>query len=325
MTTNKLDGLSLWLRQGGDIKLTSGRLIDYCKNNAGTGTLTHKLMDGLTWQGTFDNGESPVSMVGAKNVAKAWEEAGGQFIPVVVPRGLKGEAQAHGQLARQFGYLLVDLEPYDGFWDKAPYNQIEWYTRELRQEAPDAYLVLQADPRLAPWEQIDGYEQCKYFDALCNQHYVGWTSVGWTSWSQEVARFREIQAEAVKANPSIEMYATLYNADALIPALNFGQAIANECYGFNIFALASASYMATPDRLEPFKRMNFQFKKRVGKPEPEPKPSVDWRAVSLANFRHLHQWAVRDAIAAAMRQEAVEREMTELGFEIPVWSPDQLK
>lgn len=322
---NPLDGLSYWLRQGGDLRSLARpadqQLIDFVREHAGTTTLTHKVMDGLTWQGQIDPETAFRNLDECSALASYWTKAGGRFVPVVVPRGLRREAQAHAEVARFFGTLVLDLEPYDGFWDKAPTEQAPVYLRELRRDAPDAYLVLQADPRRF-WD-TGGFtipEVAPYVNTFMNQHYVGWTEVGWRGALAEAERFWSIQRTARKANADLEMYATLWGYGDLSEAVAFGRLIAGDCYGFNVFALGAYRTM-TLQQLHSIRDARFTFKQREAKP---PLPSPPDHSPEAARLAEMHKWALRDEIGARIRREYVEAELVRLGSDIPRWDTDDL-
>src|SRR5262249_60213056 len=53
-----------------------------------------ELIYGLLWQGAIDGGLAPTSLAAAVAEAARCRTAGIEYVPVVVPRGLPGEAQA---------------------------------------------------------------------------------------------------------------------------------------------------------------------------------------------------------------------------------------
>ncbi len=80
---------------------------------AGAGVLLVKAMDGQRWMSDFDN--APAAIYGPKalrGLQQIGAAQGCNVVPWVVPHG-RDDAPAHAALGAA---LVVDLEPYPGFW-----------------------------------------------------------------------------------------------------------------------------------------------------------------------------------------------------------------
>lgn len=323
MMETRMDGLSYWLRQRGDlVPPTYDTALAWMKEQGGSSTLLHKVADGKTWQGAIDPATPVYSLAAVKAVRATLRDISNvTMVPVVNPRGIReGEAQFHAAIAQQEGILVVDLEPYPGFWDTSPTSLIPTYCAELRRDAPDAYLVLQGDPRR--FEDTVGLslaEVAPAFDAFANQHYVGDTTTQWTDVEAEIDRFYRIKEAALLHNPFLDFYATLWGLGNTNLAVRFGHAIAPECYGFNVFALA-AYQMMSKWQLNAFRDAGFNFKQRTEAP-----PVVIPRPEEAALLGEMHRWASRDIIGATMRRDSVEARMRALDLVIPTYGPGELE
>lgn len=80
---------------------------------AGAGVLLVKAMDGQQWMSDFDN--APAAIYGPKalrGLQQVGAAQGCSVVPWVVPHG-RDDAAMHAALGE---VLIVDLEPYPGFW-----------------------------------------------------------------------------------------------------------------------------------------------------------------------------------------------------------------
>lgn len=253
--------MGIWLRQYSDTaERTLTRIIDTLHAYGGYDLLVLKVADGLNWQSANDPTMPLRSTNDLLAIQSFCESRGVSFCPVVVPRGLRGEAQFHGEIARAAGVLMTDIEPYQHFWDQAPYDQIPWYTRELRQEASGAYLVNQPDPRIAGRRDAKVDETAGHFDAICAQHYVGWSSVGWTDVANEVRSFDSLAALGR------EMYVTLYGVERIDLAGAFWRHVVDRSLGGHVFAMG----VMNAEELRFFGGLP-----RSPKPQPKPDPKPD--------------------------------------------------
>lgn len=262
-----------WLREFADTAEGSlAAILTTLTGIAGSSCLCLKVADGVDWVGSYD-AKTPIGNVADLAMAMAvCELAGVTLLPVVVPRGIAGEAEFHGTIAQTCGALMVDIEPYAGFYDQAPLATIPIYWRSLRAAAGDAYLMAQPDPRQSGW--IDGKvsESWAFFDAICAQHYVGWQQVGWTNLAYEISLVKWITSYGK------DTYVTIYGADPSYPFVetlpsDFWRAVQPTVLGLCVFAFgpmnrAQLSAVATlpapavqPDPLP--------------KPKPDPKPQPD--------------------------------------------------
>lgn len=268
MTVNPLKGRTAWwLRQ---LKPDCGentiaQVLQTMKDYGGGDCLCLKVMDGLDYQGTFDVTLPINSLSDILAVRDLCHSMGVAFCPVVLPRGLIGEAEKHGAIAAAVGCLMIDLERGSGYWDHHDVSGIPIYAQALRVAAGDAYLINQPDPR-------DSYvcEAPKaFFDAVCAQHYVGWSDVGWTDVNLEVNRFYSLSPLYRDA------YVTLYGKDRIDLAVTFWESVMQRAEGFCVFSFgpmdgAELNYfrdnaprpVATPDPID-------------GNPSPSPVPVAD--------------------------------------------------
>ncbi len=145
-----------------------------------TGLLV-KALDGVDWMSTFDT--SPDALSGVDAVARQWEqcgEAGLRYFCWTNPRhdvDMAGEALATSRIARACDGVLLDTEPYRQFWGpNAPVGLANGFMESVREQAPDAFLGLQPDPRPTALQEIRVEEWLPFVDVLCGQHY--WTDFG---------------------------------------------------------------------------------------------------------------------------------------------------
>lgn len=195
-----------------------------------------KCMDGVTWQGEVD-AKTPLQSV--TDVFMLWQEcfsAGVAMAPVVVPRGDPGESDAHGALAARIGSIIIDAEAGTGFYDRSPISTLPSYVAQVRQAAPDAYIVWQPDPRNA--ESVLTSQVVGFIDCLASQHYVGWDSAGWSDVVSEVGRFDALRAYGVECAP------TLYGEENHAEESVFWRAVRSYSIGVQFFRFGT---MGVPD------------------------------------------------------------------------------
>jgi len=235
-----LGGVGWWLRQFSDTGEGTLPAIAQTMRDVGGGTCwMQKVMDGLDWQGeaAIDPSTPITSVATLTAFAQQTKSLGLPLIPIVVPRGAnpQAEGQEHGAIAKAVGCLCVDLEPYSGFYDKSPLSTIPQYLSALRAAAGNAYLILQHDPRPYGSSGIGMPGAASSFDAICAQHYVGWSSIGWTNVQQEIASFQAL------ASLGKDLYATVWALGDLSLMSQFWNAILPNCLGFSVFAFGYAN------------------------------------------------------------------------------------
>lgn len=249
-----------WLRQFGDTgealaaharAVNEGRAYDWrealdailqnMQQIGGGNVLCLKVADGLRWQGSIDvlnrDGRfvrlTPIIDVDSLREVRdhCWAR-GVAFMPVVVPRGVAGEAEFHGQIGIACGALMTDLEPYAGFWDQSPLSLIPVYCEALRAVASAelVYLVNQPDPRRFGLIDARVQETAKFFDAVCGQHYVGWESVAWIHVDRELQALRDLLKWFSAA------HVTLYGIERVDLALAFWAKARELVGGAHVFA-----------------------------------------------------------------------------------------
>lgn len=108
------------------------------------------------------------------------------LIPVVVPRGLQGEAELHAEIAKECGCILVDLEvdSSGNYWPDSEISLVQIYARALRAATgPDIHIGWQPDGRIADlgrnqeWNYIVGFCD-QYINSYWPQLYTGWSDYG---------------------------------------------------------------------------------------------------------------------------------------------------
>jgi DNA-binding CsgD family transcriptional regulator len=84
---------------------------------AWTGPVYVKALDGVDWMARFDTSPLAVQSMQGAPPYWSWKERG--WVPWTVPRGGDPvrEGQLTGQLAEAAGNVILDLEPYKGFWE----------------------------------------------------------------------------------------------------------------------------------------------------------------------------------------------------------------
>lgn len=225
----------LWLRQVSDTGegTIAGIIATMQAYVGGPLVLYLKVCDGTTWQGDID-AKTPIhSLADVQAVARQCVAAGIGFCPVIVPRGGAKEAAQHAAIAGALGVACFDLEAGAGFWDQSSTAGIPAYCQAIRQQAPNAYLIVQPDPRnLSAVHVPDGIAG---WDCIAAQHYIGWTDVGWTDVVAEVARFDAIHVLGFDCIP------TLYGVGNAGMVATFWRAVADQSLAVQAFAFGSMS------------------------------------------------------------------------------------
>src|SRR5579862_453271 len=75
-----------------------------------------KALDGVDWMNQFD--QSPLAIHDPSGSPPAWTWSTQDWVPWTVPRGLDpaAEGELTGAIAEVAGGVILDLEPYPGFW-----------------------------------------------------------------------------------------------------------------------------------------------------------------------------------------------------------------
>jgi hypothetical protein len=119
------------------------------ENNLGIALKTH---DGTRWMSRFDSSAEAVSGPHrVEQLARYFEEAGVPFHAWCVLNGKEPEREAWmcaEVLQAGARSMIIDLEPYDGFWSGSAI-EAKIFGTELRRAQPDAWISLSIDPR--PW------------------------------------------------------------------------------------------------------------------------------------------------------------------------------
>lgn len=140
-----------------------------------------KALDGVDWMARFDPTRDALDSIDAvaAQAAKA-HSLGLYYFCWTNPRhdvDMTLEVSLTASTARACDGLFLDTEPYRQFWGAgSPPGLAEAFMGSLRQQAPDAFLGLQPDPRPAALQQIRVDEWLPFVDVLAGQHY--WTDFG---------------------------------------------------------------------------------------------------------------------------------------------------
>jgi hypothetical protein len=138
--------------------------------------LVVKALDGIDWMSVYDT--SPDALDSVTKVAQQWRmcaDAGLRYFCWTNPKhdiDMTGEAALTARIARACDGVLLDTEPYRLFWgSNAPAGLAQSFMESIREQAPDAFIGLQPDPRPAALDQIRVQEWLPFVDVLCGQHY----------------------------------------------------------------------------------------------------------------------------------------------------------
>ncbi len=104
---------AIWLHQ---FDLLRNPTVDAI-TTAWPGTVYVKALDGVDWMAEFDT--SPLAVQNVKGTPPYWTWKERGWVPWTVPRGGDPvrEGQLTGQLAEAAGGVILDLEPYKGYWE----------------------------------------------------------------------------------------------------------------------------------------------------------------------------------------------------------------
>jgi hypothetical protein len=108
-----------------------------------------KSHDGLTWMSRFDS--HPQAVAGPTQLAALkdmYEAQGIYFHAWCVPHGTAPETEAvlAGHVLGVTNILILDVEPYDGFW-RGAWENLHPYMEAIRNAFPNAHIGLSFDPR----------------------------------------------------------------------------------------------------------------------------------------------------------------------------------
>jgi hypothetical protein len=153
--------------------------IQACHQYGYTGLLI-KALDGSDWMSRFDSSQDALHNLAqvAYQVDRA-HMAGLYCFVWTVPQQADWEVQAaiSAAMSKVADGLFLDVEPYSQFWGAwaQPGLASQFMTR-IRESAPDAFIVLQPDPRPTHLAEIRTGEWMPGCDAIAGQHY--WTDFG---------------------------------------------------------------------------------------------------------------------------------------------------
>ncbi|MCL4254702.1 MAG: M23 family metallopeptidase, partial [Anaerolineae bacterium] len=131
-----------------------------------------KVLDGETWQGSFDSGDMAIN--GVDDIAR-WvmvlEEYGLELHIWAVPKGVNiaTETELLASVANVDGVqsLILDVEPYTGYWQGGE-ESVEPFMTSLREQItnPDFHIGLMIDPRPQNYDAIFPDEWRDYVDSI---------------------------------------------------------------------------------------------------------------------------------------------------------------
>lgn len=297
---NPLKGrFGAWLRQPNDTMEGSySGIIATMKQYMNGDVFCPKVADGRWWQINSDD-HAIGSYDQLKELRDYCYSVDVAICPVVVPRGedAVGEAAFHASIADVCGCLMVDIEPYPGFWDKSPYQKIDAYCDTLRTKT-EAYLVVQPDPRHYGWNDTRMPTNVTKFDGLCPQDYVG---ADWAQWHNVMAQIANVKAR-IAQYPQIDHYTTLYGTQSVGEALLFWNSVRDLVQGAHVFALGEIGpreFEAWKAAIRPVVAPNPLPGKEVPvppRPVPPPNPDIEFLAEA-------HQWLADDLATEQARWE----------------------
>jgi hypothetical protein len=169
-TTHHLRLLQVWQWEGSALM----QAIQLCKQYGFTGLLV-KALDGASWMSTFDHSEDAIGSVGEVQwQAEIAHMAGLYYFAWTNPlqTNLAVQADQTAQIANACDGVFLDVEPYNQFWGPdATAGLASSFMQAIREDAPDAFIALQPDPRPSALQSIRVDEWLPYCDAMSGQHY----------------------------------------------------------------------------------------------------------------------------------------------------------
>jgi hypothetical protein len=217
---------------------------------AGASLLLVKVMDGSDWMSLYDPGGYG-SLDQLQADAQAAAARGVTLVPWVVPHGQDPESEAafHAELG---SLLVVDVEPYPGFWT-GPASNLPAYLQALRNHGV-MELHISIDPRGPALTALGGLRSfAQLVDGIHPQAY--WTDFGQAALS--VVPMIQAVGGAAPVYPVLPGDGTAADLAAV-----WSQAEAGGCSGVSLWRLGSAD----ADRLAAFKGLQVQS-------QPDPTPS----------------------------------------------------
>jgi len=175
--------LQLWMYSA-QAEHTLEASIEIAKQHGYSGLLI-KSLDGVTWMGHIDPWPDAIRSTSQAAEQKVWvNNAGLLYCLWTNPLYYEDSRmidQAHmtADLANVADALFLDVEPYPQFWGaNRPTGKAAGFMFAIRERAPDAYIVLQPDPRPARFRELRPEEWLPHVNAISGQHY--WSDFGTT-------------------------------------------------------------------------------------------------------------------------------------------------
>lgn len=170
-----------------------------------------KTHDGLYWMGNIYQHRFAPLESNLQELQNIYNAQGIVFTPWCVPKGHwpAEEAAIANKVLAVTGRLILDIEPYQWFWE-GPWENLHPYMQAIRAAHPDAWIGLSFDPRYGTYGQytVDKYaaihfeEWLPYVDALLPQDYWNTFQVD-PVWEIEHtwARIGDLEKEVIFALP----------------------------------------------------------------------------------------------------------------------------
>lgn len=193
---------------------------------AGSDLVLVKAMDGTDWMRLYDPAPAAIASLDVWNAAVQEADAAGiQILPWVVPHG-PADAAAHAPVS---SIVVVDLEPYSGFWTADP-SGIPAYLQALRNGGVGE-LHVSIDPRPSAVQSVNLPAWAGLVDGLLPQLY--WTDFGQDA-LEVLPMLRRLQAFGTPVYPVLPGNGT---AQDLADVWRLAQAL--RCSGCSAWRLGS--------------------------------------------------------------------------------------
>lgn len=168
--THFLRLLQIWQWEGQSLL----GVINLCEQYGFTGLLV-KALDGTSWMSQFDSHPDALGSVSeVRSQADVVHDANLNYFTWTNPlqKDYLAQATLTARISEACDGVFLDVEPYAQFWGAtAPVGRAREFMETLRGVSPDAFVVLQPDPRPARLAEIRVEEWLPYCDALSGQHY----------------------------------------------------------------------------------------------------------------------------------------------------------
>ena len=210
-----------------------------------------KTHDGVYWMSELYNHTLAPSPITLPKLHAIYTGQGIEFTPWCVPKGLYPgtEAEIACRVLRVTNRLILDVEPYQWFWE-GPWSNLHVYMKLIRDAHPNAWIGLSFDPRYGQYGRynVDKYadihfdEWLPYVDALLPQDY--WETFGVdATWEiiHTAARIGGLGKEIIHCIPGHALPVGFANAVEAILGYEHRLSI----WRRGTYSLANAAYVAS--------------------------------------------------------------------------------